>query len=70
MDIGDKVKLVKGNPFGKIGILKRVQLMVGPVNVTQDPRGLKNGSYVKHFEVKADDGTIFSGTEDDLELIE
>ena len=69
MDIGDRVKLVKGNPFGKIGMIKRVQLMVGPVNVTEDPRGLENGSYVKHFEVEADDDTIFSGTEDDLELL-
>ena len=70
MDIGDKVKLVKGNPFGKIGIIKRVWLMKGPVNLTYEPRGLKDGQILKNFEVEADDGTIFSGTEDDLEFIE
>jgi hypothetical protein len=70
MDIGDKVKLIKGNPFGKIGVIKQVCLMKGPVNVTYDPTGLKDGQTVKHFEIEADDGTVFSGTEDDLELVE
>jgi hypothetical protein len=69
MDIGDKVKLVKGNPFWKVGIIKRVWLVKGPVNLTNEPRGLKDGELVKHFEVEADDGTIFSVTEDDFELI-
>jgi hypothetical protein len=70
MDIGDKVKLVKGNPFGKIGIIKQVLPMKGPVNLTYDPKGLKGGQYVKHFGIEADDGTTFYGTEDDLELVE
>ena len=70
MDIGDKVKLVKGNPFGKIGIIKQVLYMKGPVNLTYNPRGLKDGRAVKHFEVEADDGTTFSATEDCLELVE
>ncbi len=70
MDIGDKVKLVKGNPFGKIGIIKHMLPMKGPVNVTYDPTGLEDAQTVKHFEIEANDGTIFPGTEDDLELVE
>lgn len=70
MDVGDKVKLVKGNPFGKIGIIKTAQLMAGPVNVTKDPMGLKTAPKKKHFLCEADDGTEFYGTEDTLELIQ
>lgn len=70
MNIGDKVKLVKGNPFGKVGVIKRTWPMKGPVNLTYEPRGLEDRQYVEHFEVEADDGTIFSGTRDDLELME
>lgn len=70
MDIGDKVKLVKGNPFGKIGIIKFMAPMVGPVNLTFNPTGLKDGQPMKHFVIKADDGTEFSAPESDLELVE
>ena len=70
MDIGDKVKLVKGSPFGKIGVIKQVLPMKGPVNLTYDPTGLEDEQFVKHFEIEADDGTVFYGTEDDLELVE
>jgi hypothetical protein len=70
MDIGDKVKLVRGNPFGKVGIIKQVHLMKGPINLKYDPTGLKEGQAIKHFVIEADDGTIFFGTEDDLELVE
>jgi hypothetical protein len=70
MDKGDKVKLIKGNPFGKVGLIKQVQLMKWPVNLTYDPTGLKDGQIIKHFVIEADDGTIFYGTEDDLELVE
>ena len=70
MDVGDKVKLIKGNPFGKIGIIKDVQFIAGPADVTEDPEGLKKAPYKKHFLCKADDGTEFYGTEDSLELIE
>ena len=69
MDIGDRVKLVKGNPFGKIGIIKFVMPMTGPVNLTYDPKGLNNAPVVKHFEIEADDGTTFSAAEDQLELV-
>jgi len=70
VDIGDKVKLVKGNPFGKIGVIKQLSFVKGPVNLTYNPTGLKDAQAVKHFEIEADDGTIFYGTEDDLELVE
>ena len=70
MDVGDKVKLVKGNPFGKIGIIKFAFPLAGPVNLTYKPTGLNDTPPVMHFEVEADDGTKFWGTEDDLELVE
>jgi len=44
--------------------------MVGISHLTYDPTGLRDGQTVKHFEIEAEDGTIFSGTEDDLELVE
>ena len=69
MDIGDKVRKVKGNPFGKIGIIKRTLPMVGPVTLTEDPRGLKDNPYVMYFECEAEDGVTFRGTEDDLEFV-
>ncbi len=70
MDVGDKVKLIKGNPFGKVGVIKQVVHMTGPFNVTTDPLALKEGQNTKYFAIEADDGTVFSGAEDDLELLE
>ena len=70
MDIGDKVKMVKGNPFGKVGIIEFKLPMIGPVDVTNKPKGLDEEMPVMHFEVEAEDGTTFSATEDQLELLE
>jgi len=70
MEQGDRVKLVKGNPFGKIGIIKSVSLMTRPVNVTYDPMGLEKAKTEKYFECEAEDGITFCGWEDDLELLE
>ena len=70
MDIGDKVKMVKGNPFGKVSIIKFKFPMAGPVDVTNKPKGLDEEKPVMHFEVEAEDGTTFSAAEDQLELLE
>ena len=70
MDIGDKVKMVKGNPFGKVGIIKFKFPMTGPVDVTNKPKGLDEEMPVMYFEVEAEDGTTFSAAEDQLELLE
>ena len=70
MDIGDKVKMVKGNPFGKVGIIKFKLPMTGPVDVTNKPKGLDEEKPVMHFEVEAEDGSTFSAAEDQLELLE
>ena len=70
MDIGDKVKMVKGNPFGKTGIITFKLPMTGPVDVTNKPKGLDEEKPVMHFEVEAEDGTTFSAAEDQLELLE
>ncbi len=69
MKIGDKVKLIKGNPFGKVGIIKLAVPMARPVNLTNDPMGLENDKLEEYFSCEADDGTSFSGWEDDLELL-
>jgi len=70
MDIGDRVKMVKGNPFGKIGRIMFKIPMTGPVDLTSKPRGLDEEKPVMHFEVEAEDGTSFSAAEDQLELLE
>lgn len=68
MNVGNKVKLIKGNPFGKIGIIKSVTKMTRPTIV--EGIDLDKIPLEEYFEVEADDGTIFWGWEDDLELIE
>jgi len=70
MDIGDKVKLVKGNPSEKIGTIKLVTYMTRPVNATCTPTGIEDTQLDKCFECEADDGTGFSGFKDDLELLD
>ena len=70
MDIGDKVKMVRGNPFGKVGIIKFKLPMAGPVDVTNKPKGLDEEMPVTYFEVEAEGGTTFSAAEDQLELLE
>lgn len=70
MDIGDKVKMVKGNPFGKVGIIKFKLPMTGPVDVTNKPKGLDEEKPVIHFVVEAEDGTTFSVAEDQVESLE
>ena len=69
MDIGDKVKMVKGNPFGKIGIIKFKFPMTRPVDVTNKPKGLGEEKPIMHFEVKAEDGTTWMAAEDQLRLL-
>lgn len=68
MDIGDKVRVIKGNLLGKIGIIQFCQPMKGPVNVTENPSGLEKVPYKKHFIIKTKDGTSFPASEDQLEL--
>ncbi len=68
MDIGDKVKLVKGNPFGKVGTIIFKSPMSGPVNLTYNPTGLDDETPRMHFTVRAKDGTEFSASEDQLEI--
>ena len=69
MDIGDKVKMVKGNPFGEIGIIKFKFPMTGPVDVTNKPKGLGEEKTIMHFEVEAEDGTTWMAAEDQLRLL-
>ena len=70
MDIGDKVKLVKGNPFGKVGKITFMFPFVGPIDLSNNPKGLDTAKPVMHFTVQAEDGTTFSAAEDQLELLE
>ena len=66
MKLGDKVKLIKGNPFGKVGRIILVSQMSKPANV----KGRDIPPTEECFTCKAEDGTEFFGWEDDLELIE
>lgn len=43
--------------------------MTGPINLTDNPRGLETAKPIMHFTVTADDGTEFSATADQLELV-
>ena len=62
LKVGDKVKLIKGNPFGKIGRIKYV-LKASRADTSDLP-------LEDNFFVVADDGTEFSGFEDELEKLE
>ena len=44
MDVGDRVKLIKGNPFGIEGVIKSYLLMIRPTDLTLGPAGLKRQS--------------------------
>lgn len=65
-----KLKWEKGNPFGKVGIIKFKLPMTGPVDVTNKQKGLDKEKPVMHFEIEAEDGTTFSAAEDQLKLLE
>ncbi|MGI2336868.1 MAG: hypothetical protein ACRKGH_09570 [Dehalogenimonas sp.] len=65
MDIGDRVKMIRGNPFGKEGIIT-FSLPIKTSDVNGD---ISQGEESVHFEVKADDGTVFQAAEDQLQLV-
>ncbi len=67
MDIGDRVKLIKGNPFGIEGVIRSYLLMTRPTDLTLNPTGLEKEE--TNFRCEADDGTEFFGFEDELELL-
>lgn len=55
--------MVKGNPFGKIGVIMFKLPMTGPVNVTNKPMGLNEENPIMHFEIEAEDGTTISAAD-------
>ena len=67
MKVGDKVKLITGEPFGIVGIIKRTWYTTKPVTIRKDE--LITAEYIEYFECETEDGRIFSGTEEDLEII-
>ncbi|MFC1984844.1 hypothetical protein ACFLUW_00400 [Chloroflexota bacterium] len=69
LKVGDRVKLVKGNPFGIIGEIKAVCLATRPVDLSSNRAELKDAPSEPSFWCEADDGTTFAGFEDELELI-
>lgn len=68
-NIGDKVKVVKGDPFGKIGVIKSLPPapMKGPV--TCKTNELDNAPDLIGYEIVTEDGGIYTVFEDQLELI-
>ena len=69
LKIGDRVKLIKGNPFGKIGKIILITQMTRPTNVS-DGFDLSKVPLENFFTAKADDGTEFFGWEEDFEKLE
>ena len=67
MKVGDKVKLITGEPFGIVGIIKRTWYTTKPVTIRKHE--LIKVEYIEYFECETEDGTIFSGTKEDLEII-
>jgi hypothetical protein len=63
--VGDRVKLIKGNPYGIVGTIRQVHLMTRPMEMA-----LENAKPEEWFKCEADDGTKFCGWQDDLELLE
>jgi len=69
MDIGDRVKVIKGNPLGKIGVIMFLNPVVEPVNLDTNPQGLKYHQ-VMYFTVRPDDDSEdFTAPEYNLEKI-
>ena len=69
MNTGDRVKLIKGDPFGIEGVIESFELLTRPIKVTELPADLDKVKYEKNFACVADDGTEFFGFEDELELL-
>jgi len=69
MDIGNRVRLIIGNPFGIEGVIKSYVLMTRPINLVSDPTGLDTAKREKCFQCISDNGVEFSGFENQLELI-
>jgi len=65
--LGDKVQLVKGNPLGKTGTITGASLISRPANLENNPSGI--GKVEHNFFVTADDGSKFSGFQDQLKMI-
>jgi len=69
LKVGDKVKLIKGNPFGKIGkIISKNKMMSRITNVNNVD--IKDLPLEEYFIARADDGIEFSGPEDCFEKLE
>ena len=69
MDIGDKVRMLKGNPFGRVGIIKSKNFMTAPLDLNAAPYFLDTEDAHWHFTIEAEGGDIFSAAEDQLELL-
>lgn len=66
MDVGDKVKKVKGNPFGIVGTIKS-KTKISRLDKTVNGQDIQEVEW--NYYCQADDGTGFSGFEDELELL-
>jgi len=71
MKIGNKVKIVKGNPFGKVGkIIFEGPPISEPANISEDQRALYKAPIPRHFTIKDVNLSEYPATEDQLELDE
>ncbi len=68
MDIGDKVRLIKDNPFGKVGVIIFKNPLVEPIILNSNLRGLhKKPTW--QFRIRAEDGSKFDASENQLEIV-
>ncbi len=70
MKIGDKVKVVRGNPFGKVGKITSMYPWVGHKDLTKGTNEPAKQGPVMHCICEVEDGSSFIAVEDHLELVE
>ena len=69
MYIGRRGRIVKGNPFGKIGEVIFEYSVSLPGDLKESPDTLKKATYTWGFTFKAEDGSLFEAALDQVEWL-
>lgn len=64
MEVGDKLKRIRGNWLGMIGVVK-ITISIAQ-NITVNDYGEEIAEYEDYYVCEAEDGTIFFGFQGDL----
>lgn len=70
MNEGDKVRRVKGDPLGAVGIIETKWPFKEADHLKEHPFGLKGSTDKWYYTIRQEDGSTFDAPEDDLEKIE